>query len=194
MLKILQDKLQQYVNCEIPDVQAGFSKGRGTRDQIANICRIIKKAKELPQNIYFCFIDYTKAFDWITRNCGKFLKRWKYQITWPASWEIRMQVKKQQLELYLEQQTGSKSGDPLIGPNYWVPYTWEYGVSSTFFFPFFTLDISPFPSLLFYSLSSSWRYAWPKFYHWSSFMYGLHSLSNKDFIHFYTYYLLLLCI
>ena len=63
ILKILQARLLQHVNCELPDVQAGFSKGRGTRDQIANICRIIKKAKELPQNIYFCFIDYTKAFD-----------------------------------------------------------------------------------------------------------------------------------
>ena len=63
MFKILQARLQQYMNCELPDVQASFTKGRGTRDQIANICRIIKKAKELPQNIYFCFIDYTKAFD-----------------------------------------------------------------------------------------------------------------------------------
>ena len=63
MLKILQARLQQYVNHEIPDVQAAFRKGRGTRDQIANICWIIKKARELQKNIYFCFIDYTKAFD-----------------------------------------------------------------------------------------------------------------------------------
>ena len=62
MLKILQARLQQYVNCELPDVQAAFRKGRGTRDQIANICWIIKKAREFQKNIYFCFTDYAKAF------------------------------------------------------------------------------------------------------------------------------------
>ena len=108
MLKILQARLQQYKNCELPDVQAGFRKGRGTRDQIANIPWIIEKAREFQKNIYFCFIDYTKAFVWITTNCGKFLRRWEYQTTWPASWEICMQVKKQQLEPDMEQQTGSK--------------------------------------------------------------------------------------
>ena len=74
-LKILQTRLQQYMNHEPPDVQAGFRKGRGTRDQIANIRWIIKKARELQKNIYFCFIDYAKAFVWITTNCGKFFKR-----------------------------------------------------------------------------------------------------------------------
>ena len=74
MLKILRARLQQYVNCELPDVQAGFRKGRGTRDQIANICWIIKKARVFQKNIYFCFIDYAKAFLWITKNCRKFLK------------------------------------------------------------------------------------------------------------------------
>ena len=108
ILKILQAKLQQYVNRELPDVQAGFRKGRGTRDQIANICWIIEKAKQFQKNIYFCFIDYAKAFDWITTNCGKFWKRWEYQTIWPASWEAYMQVRKQQLELDMEQQTGSK--------------------------------------------------------------------------------------
>ena len=108
-LKILQARLQQYVNCELPDVQAGFRKGRGTRDQIANICWIIKKAREFQKSIYFCFIDYAKAFDvWITINCRKFWKRWQYQTPWPASWETCMQVRKQQLELDMEQQTGSK--------------------------------------------------------------------------------------
>ena len=68
MLKILQARLQQYVNCEIPDVQAGFRKGRGTRDQIANICWIIEKAREFQKNIYFCFIDYAKAFDCVDHN------------------------------------------------------------------------------------------------------------------------------
>ena len=72
MLKILKARLQQYVNRELPDVQAGFRKGRGTRDQIANICWIIKKARELQKNIYFCFSDYAKEFVWITINCGKF--------------------------------------------------------------------------------------------------------------------------
>ena len=79
MLKILQVRLQQYIDCELPDVQAGFWKGRGTRDQIANIHWLIKKAREFQKNIYFCFIDYAKAFDCITINCGKFWKRWEYQ-------------------------------------------------------------------------------------------------------------------
>ena len=72
MLKILQTRFQQYVNRELPDVQAGFRKGRGTRDQIANIHWIIEKAREFQKNIYFCFTDYAKAFVWITINCGKF--------------------------------------------------------------------------------------------------------------------------
>ena len=109
MLKILQARLQQYVNRELPDVQAGFRKGRGIRDQIANKCWISGKSREFQKNIYFWFIDYTKAFDWwITINCGKFWKRWEYQTTWPASWETCMQVRNQLLELDMEQQTGSK--------------------------------------------------------------------------------------
>ena len=81
MLKILQARLQQYMNHEVPDVQAGFRKSRGTRDQIANIHWIIEKAREVQKNIYFCFIDYAKDFVWITTNCGKFGKRWEYQTT-----------------------------------------------------------------------------------------------------------------
>ena len=73
MLKILQARLQQNVNHEIPDVQIGFRKGRGTRDQIANICWIIKKAREFQKNIYFCFIDYAKTFD-----CVDYNKLWKF--------------------------------------------------------------------------------------------------------------------
>ena len=97
MLKILQARLQQYVNRELPDVQACFRKGRGNRDQIANICWIIEKAREFQKNIYFCFIDYAKAFDCVDQtNSGKFWKRWEYQTTWPASWEICMQVRKHQ--------------------------------------------------------------------------------------------------
>ena len=92
MLKILQARLRQYVNCELPDVQPGFRKSRGTRDQIANICWIIKKATEFQKNIYFCFINFCFIIYfclfifmpkpltvWITTNCGKFFKRWEYQ-------------------------------------------------------------------------------------------------------------------
>ena len=106
--KILYARLQLYMNCELPDVQARLRKGRGTRGQIANMHWIIKKARESQKNIYFCFIDYINTFVWITTNCGKFFKSQEYQTTWPASWEICMQVRKQQLELDMEQQTGSK--------------------------------------------------------------------------------------
>ena len=109
MFKILQVRLQKYVNREIPDAQAGFRKGRGTRDQIANIQWIMDKAREFQKNIYFCFIDYAKAFNCVDHHkLWKILKRWEYQTTWSASWEICMQVRKQQLELDMEQQTGSK--------------------------------------------------------------------------------------
>ena len=109
MLKILQARLQQYVSHELPDVQAGFRKSRGARDQIANIRWIIEKAREFQKNIYFCFVDCAKAFECVDHaNSGKFWYRWEYQTTWPASWEIYMCVRKQQLELDMEQQTGSK--------------------------------------------------------------------------------------
>ena len=86
-----------------------FRKGRGTRDQIAKIHWIIKKAREFQKSIYLFFIDYAKAFDCVDHNnCGKFWKRWECQTTWPASWEICMQVRKPQLELDMEQQTDSK--------------------------------------------------------------------------------------
>ena len=86
MLKILQARLQQYVNHELPDVQAGFRKGRGTRDQIANIHWIMEKAREFQKNVYFCFIDHAKPLTvWIITNCGKFLKRRECQTTLPAS-------------------------------------------------------------------------------------------------------------
>ena len=98
MHKILQAGLQQYMNRELPDVQAVLKKDRGTKDQIANIHWIIEKARELQKNIYFCFIDYAKAFDCVDHTtCGKFFKRWEYQTTLPASWEICMQVNKKQL-------------------------------------------------------------------------------------------------
>ena len=109
MLKILHARLQQYMNLEFPDVQAGFRKGRGTRDQIANIHWIIQNAREFQKNIYFCFIDYAKAFDCVDHNkLWKMLKEMGIPTIWPASWETYMQVWKQQLELDMKQQTGSK--------------------------------------------------------------------------------------
>ena len=111
MFKILQARLQHYVNWEMPDVQAGFRKGRGTRDQIANIRWIVKKSRELQKNICFCFIDYVKAFDSVDHNkLWKILKEMGNQTTLLASWETCMQVKKQQLEQDMKQLTGSKLG------------------------------------------------------------------------------------
>ena len=126
MLEILQARLQQCMSCELPNVQAGFRKARGARYQISNICWIIKKAREFQKNIYFCFIDYAKSFVWITTNCEKFLKRWEYQMTWRTSWEICIQVKRQQLELDMEQQTGSKSGKEYIKTVYYHPVYLTY--------------------------------------------------------------------
>ena len=120
MLKVLQTRLQQYMNCELPDVQAEFRKGRGTRNQIANICWIREKEREFQNNIYFCFIDYAKALTvWIITSYGKFFKRWEYQTTWSASWGV--QIKKQQLELDMEQQTGSKLGKEYVMSVYCHP-------------------------------------------------------------------------
>ena len=106
MLKILQARLQQYVNHELLYVQVGVRKGKGTRDQIANICWIMEKAREFQKSIYFFFIDYAKAFDCVDHE--KLWKILKDGNTWPAAWETYMQVRKQQLELDMEQQTGSK--------------------------------------------------------------------------------------
>ena len=109
MLKILQARLQPYVNHELSDVQAGFRKGRGTRDQIANICRIIEKAREVEKNIYFCFIDYAKAFDCVDHN-----RLWKILQEMAIADHLTCLLRnlyagnKQQLELDREQQTGSK--------------------------------------------------------------------------------------
>ena len=128
ILKILQASLQQYMNCELPDVQAGFRKGRGTRDQIADIHWIIEKAREFQKNIDLCFIDYATAFVWITTNCGKFLKRWEYQTTSPISGEICMQVKKQP---DMEQQTGSKLGKEYVKAVYCHPAYLTYMQSTS---------------------------------------------------------------
>ena len=120
MLKILQARLQQYVNHELPDVQAGFRKGRGTRDQIANIHWIMEKAREF-QKKSTLLITPKPLTVWISINCGKFFKRWEYQTTWPASWETYMQVRKQQLEPDMEQQTGSKLGKEYVQAVYCHP-------------------------------------------------------------------------
>ena len=98
MLKILQVRLQWYMNHELPDVPAGFRKGRGTRNQSANICWIIKKPREFQKKTSIsALLTMPKLLTvWITINCGKFWKRWAYQISWPASWETCKQVRKQQ--------------------------------------------------------------------------------------------------
>ena len=109
MLKILQSRLQQYINDELPDVLSGFRKGRETRDQIANICWIIEKAREYQKNIYFCFIDCAKACDCVNhKKTWKVLQEMRIQDHLTCLLKICMEVKKQQLELDTEQQTGSK--------------------------------------------------------------------------------------
>ena len=107
MLKILQARLQQYVNWELPDVQAGLREDRGARDQIANSAG--SKRKQGDSRKTSASLNTLKTLTvWITTNCGKIFKRWEYQTTWPASWETYIQVRKQQLGLDMEQQTGSK--------------------------------------------------------------------------------------
>ena len=109
MLKILQARLQQYMNHEVPHVQVGFRKGRGTRDQFVNIRWIIEKQESSRKTSISALLTMPKPLTvWITINCRKFWRIREYQTTWPASWETYMQVRKQQLELDMEQQTGSK--------------------------------------------------------------------------------------
>ena len=125
MLKILQARLQQYVNHELPDVQAGFRKGRGPRDQIANICWITEKAREFQKNIYFCFTDYAKAFDCVDHN--KLENSSRDGNTRPSYLPPEkcmtscMQVKKQELDLDMEQWTGSKLGKEYVKVVYCHP-------------------------------------------------------------------------
>ena len=128
MLKILQARLQQYVNHELPDVQTGFRKGRGTRDQIANI----EKAREFQKNVYFCFIDYAKVFDCVDHN-----KLWKILkeigIPDPLTFLLRnlYTVRKHQLELDMEQQTGSKLGKEYVKAVYCHPAYLTYMQSTS---------------------------------------------------------------
>ena len=122
MLKILQARLQQYVNYELIDVQAGFRKGRGTRDQIANICWIIKKASEFQKNIYFCFSDYAKAFDSVDHNkLWKILKQMGILDQLTCLLRNLYVDQEAQLELDMEQQTGSKSGKEYVKAVYCHP-------------------------------------------------------------------------
>jgi len=110
------------MNWELTDIWVGFRKGRGTRYQSANIHWNIEKAREFQKNIYFCFIDYTKAFDCVDHNkLWKILKEMGYQVISPAFWETCMQVAKQQLGLDMEQQAGSKLGKEYIKAVYFHP-------------------------------------------------------------------------
>ena len=128
MLKILQARLQQYVNRELPGVQAGFRKGRGTRDQIANIRWIIEKQENFRKTSTLLTMPKTLSV-WITTNRGKFLQRWEYQTTWSASREICMQVKNQQQDM--EQQTGSKLGKEYVKAVYCHPAYLTYMQSTS---------------------------------------------------------------
>ena len=109
MLKILQARLQQYVNRELPDVQAGFRKGRGPEIKLPTSAGSLKKQESSRKTSISALLTMPKHLTvWVTLNCGKFFKRWEYQTTWSASWETCMQVRKQQLKLDMEQQTGPR--------------------------------------------------------------------------------------
>ena len=129
MLKILHTRLQQYVNRELPDVQARLRKGRGNRNQISNI----HWTKRVPEkHLLLLILNMPKPLTvWITTNCGKFFKRGEYQTTLPASCETCMQVKKQQLEVDMEQQTGSKLGKEYVKAVYCYPVYLTYMQSTS---------------------------------------------------------------
>ena len=121
MLKILQARLQQYMNCELPDFQAGFRKGKGNRDQIANICWIIKKARKFQKNIYFCFIDYAKAFDCVDHNK---LRKILQEMGIPDHLTCLLRnlyAGQEATEPDMEQQTGSKLGKEYVKAVYCHP-------------------------------------------------------------------------
>ena len=133
MLQILQDRPQQYMNHELTDIQAGFRKGRGTqRSNCQHLMDHQKRERAPIKTSTFALLTTPKPLTmWITTNCGKFWKRWKYQNTWPASCENCMQVKKQQLELDMEQQTGSKSGKEYVEAVYCHPAYLTYMQSTS---------------------------------------------------------------
>ena len=123
MLKILQARLQQYMTVNFEMFKLDLEKAEEPEIKLPTSAGSWKKAREFQKNIYFCFIDYAKAFDCVDHNnLGKFLKRWEYQTTWPASLETCMQVRKQQLELDMEQQIGSKLGKEYIKAVYCYSY------------------------------------------------------------------------
>ena len=131
-LKILQARLQQYVNWKLPNVQAGFRKGRGTRDPIESISWIIEKAREFQKSIYFSFIDYTKSTECVNHNkLWKILKEMTYQTTLPVSWETCMQVNKQQLEPDMKQWISSKLGQEYLKTIYCHPAYLTYMQSTS---------------------------------------------------------------
>ena len=132
MLKILQARLQQYVNCVLPDVQAGCRKGRGTEIKSPTSVGSSKKQESSRKTSTSALLTMPKSLIvWITINCGKFFKRWEYQITLPASWEICMQIKKQQLEPDMEQWTGSTLGKEYIRAVYCHPAYLAYMQSTS---------------------------------------------------------------
>ena len=123
MFKILQARLQQYMNCELPDVQAGLEKAEESEIKLPTSIGSLKKQESFrkkKKKSISALLTMSKLLTvWITRNCRKLFKRWEYQTTWPASWEAYMQVRKQQLELDMEQQTGSKSGKEYVKAVYY---------------------------------------------------------------------------
>ena len=132
MLKSLQARLQQYINWELPDIQAEFRKGRKTRDQIVSIRWVTEKAREFLENIYFCFIDYVKVANCVDHNkLWKILKEMGIADHPTCFLQIYMWVKKQQLELDMEQQTGSKLGKEYIKAVYCLPAYLTYTQSSS---------------------------------------------------------------
>ena len=132
MLKILQARLQQYMNCELPNVQAGFRKGRATRDQIVNICWIIEKAREFQKNFYFCFIDYAKAFDWVDHNkLCKILKEMGIPDNLTCLLRNVYAGEEVTLESDIEQQTGSMSGKEYVKAVYCHPAYLSYMQSTS---------------------------------------------------------------
>ena len=147
------------MNQELPDVQPGVKKGRGTRDQISNICWIIGKAREFQKNIHFCFIDYAKPLTvWITINWKILIEFLEIPTTSPACWEIYMQVKKQQSELDMEQWTDFKLGNGLVS-------NWEKHIKAVYYHP----------AYLTYMQSTSWETLdWEK--HWT----GRNTSWNQD--------------
>ena len=132
MLKVLQARLQQYMNCELPDVQTGFRKGRGTRDQIANIHWIIEKAIEFQKNIYFCFIDCAKAFDCVDHNkLWKILKEMGIPDHLTCLLRNMYAGQEATVELDMEHQTGSKSGKEYVKAVYCHPAYLTYMQSTS---------------------------------------------------------------